>query len=157
MWIKEYRKTFNSGNRRGALLVLAYRIAHYFTTDWKKYVGFPYIIFYHIIIRWFLSFDIHEKTIIGHNFCVWHCFGISINPKVIIGNNVTIRHNTTIGEKGNKAPIIGNNVNIGPSCNIIGNIIIGDNSIIGIGSTVIKDVPSNVIVAGNPAKIIKYL
>lgn len=156
-WIKESYHLIKKGNRRGAILVFSYRIAHYLSYGWRVYWGVPYILFYHIIIRWFLSFDIHEKTVIGTNFCPWHCFGISINPKVIIGNNVIIRQNTTIGEKNNKAPIIGNNVEISAACNIIGDIKIGDNAIIGIGSIVTKDVPAKTIVAGNPAKIIKYL
>lgn len=40
---------------------------------------------------------------------------------------------------------------------IIGNVNIGDNVIVGAGSVVVKDVPSNCVVAGNPAKIIKYI
>lgn len=157
IWIKEFLNLISIGNRRGAILVFSYRLAHYLAFGWKKYIGIPYLIVYHIIIRWFLSFDVHEKTYIGTNFCPWHCFGITINPKTIIGNNVVIRQNTTIGEKNNKAPVIGNNVEISASCNIIGNIKIGDGSTIGIGSVVTKDVLPKTIVAGNPAKIIKII
>ena len=55
------------------------------------------------------------------------------------------------------APTIGNNVNIGSNTCIIGGISIGDNVIIGAGSVVVKDVPSNVVIAGNPARIIRHL
>ena len=66
-------------------------------------------------------------------------------------------HNTTVGGgKNDECPIIGDNVVIGPSCAIIGNITIGDNTIIGIGSVVVKSIPENVVAAGNPAHIIKY-
>lgn len=54
----------------------------------------------------------------------------------------------------NDRPIIGNNVTLGASVTIIGEIHIGDNVIIGAGSVVVKDVPNNVVIAGNPAKII---
>lgn len=54
------------------------------------------------------------------------------------------------------SPVIGDNVNIGSNSCIIGEISIGDNVIIGAGSIVIKDVPSNVVIAGNPARIIRY-
>lgn len=64
-------------------------------------------------------------------------------------------HNVTIGHKNGKAPTIGNNVIVSPSCNIVGGIHIGDNVIVGIGSVVVKDVPANSIVAGNPARVIK--
>lgn len=65
-------------------------------------------------------------------------------------------HNVTIGHKNGKAPTIGNNVTVSPSCNIVGGIHIGDNVIIGIGSVVVKNVPAKSIIAGNPAKVIKY-
>ncbi len=50
---------------------------------------------------------------------------------------------------------IGKNVFIGVGAIVLRNVTIGDNSVVGAGSVVTKDVPSNVIVAGNPAKIIK--
>ena len=52
---------------------------------------------------------------------------------------------------------VGNKVSIGTSSTILGGIHIGENSIIGAGSVVINDVPPNVIVAGNPAKILRKL
>ena len=57
---------------------------------------------------------------------------------------------------GGNAPIIGDNVNIGSNTCIIGEITIGDNVVIGAGSVVVKDVPSNVVIVGNPARIIKH-
>lgn len=52
---------------------------------------------------------------------------------------------------------IGRNVWIGGKSVICPGVTIGDNSVIGAGSVVIKDVPANVVVAGNPAKIIRYM
>ena len=48
-------------------------------------------------------------------------------------------------------------MNIGSNTCIIGGISIGDNVVIGAGSVVVKDVPSNVVIAGNPARIIRHL
>ena len=53
-------------------------------------------------------------------------------------------------------PVIGDNVSLGATVTIIGNVKIGNNVTIGAGSVVVKDVPNNCVVAGNPAKIIKY-
>ncbi|MDC7221520.1 MAG: hypothetical protein PQJ59_16420, partial [Spirochaetales bacterium] len=54
-----------------------------------------------------------------------------------------------------KAPIIGNNVDIGAGAKILGDISIGDNVHIGANAVVITDVPSNSLAVGIPAKIIK--
>ena len=58
---------------------------------------------------------------------------------------------------GGGRPVIGNNVTLGASVTIIGNVKIGNNVIIGAGSVVVHDVPNNTIVAGNPARVIRYI
>ena len=63
----------------------------------------------------------------------------------------------TLGKKDGKRPIIGDNVTINCHACSIGGVNIGNNVIIGAGSVVVKDVPDNCVVAGNPAKIIKYI
>jgi acetyltransferase-like isoleucine patch superfamily enzyme len=52
---------------------------------------------------------------------------------------------------------LGNDVFVGVNSVVLPNVTIGDNSIIGAGSVVTKDIPSNVVVAGNPARIIRRL
>ena len=96
---------------------------------------------------------------VGFGFNVYHGQGLIINRATIIGKNLIVRHCTTIGNSkfGGKCPVVGNNVNIGANSVIIGDIRIGDNAIIGAGSVVVKDVPENAIVCGNPAKVVKYI
>ena len=78
-----------------------------------------------------------------------------------VGCNLTILPMVLIGKKNPDANTdgctIGNNVYIGAGAVIMNPVNIGDNVIIGAGSVVTKDIPSGCIVAGNPAKIIKYL
>ena len=57
--------------------------------------------------------------------------------------------------EGRKAPMIGNNVDIGANVSIIGPVKIGDNVIIGAGSVVVKNISTNKIAVGNPAKEVK--
>ena len=53
--------------------------------------------------------------------------------------------------------MIGNNVSLGCNVTIIGGVHIGNNVTIGAGAVVVKDVPDNAVVVGNPAKILKYI
>lgn len=75
-----------------------------------------------------------------------------------IGMNCTINQNVTIGvSKGGKKPVIGNNVTIRTGAIVVGGITIGNNALIAAGSVVIRDVPANCMVAGNPAVVKKWL
>lgn len=59
---------------------------------------------------------------------------------------------------GNNAPVtIGNNVWIGDSVIVCKGVRIGENSIIGAGSVVVKDIPDNAVAGGNPASVLKFL
>ena len=121
---------------------------------WSKVVHF-----YCLYILGF-EFEFEARTHVGENLSIVHGGrGSVVNSGTIIGNDCVIRNNTIIGNNGlgGGAPVIGNNVNIGSNTCIIGKITIGDNVVIGAGSVVVKDVPSNVVIAGNPAKIIRYL
>ena len=91
----------------------------------------------------------------GKNFHIIHPISIVIHPDAIIGDNVGIMHEVTIGTRGSAgAPKIGNNVFIGAGCKVLKGVRIGCNSVIGTGSIVTKDIPANSIAAGNPAKVI---
>lgn len=102
---------------------------------------------------------IFRNTKIAGGMMCYHPFASVINAKSI-GENFQFRNGLTIGNKANdntKTPTIGSDVTVGANVVIIGNITIGNRVIIGAGSVVVKDVPSNCIIAGNPAQIIRHL
>ncbi len=151
--MKEYR-----GNSKGLFFIVCFRIAHFFTKNKLLYIiGCPVWILYRIIFNFILGVDISEGTKIGKKFILRHGMGLAVHPSTIIGNNVTLRHNTTIGNSvsGGGAPIIEDDVNVGANSVIIGEITIGKGATIGAGSVVIKDVPAYAVVVGNPARIVK--
>lgn len=86
-----------------------------------------------------------------------HCWLIEIGDNVTLANGVYIlAHDASTKMHLGYAKVgnvkIGNNVFIGANVTILPNVKIGDNVIIGAGSVVTKDIPSNTVYAGNPAK-----
>ena len=92
--------------------------------------GFFWNTIYKLYTECILGCDIPSSTIIGDNFEIFHSAHASVvSPGTIIGKNVSLRQNTTIGAKGfdsaEKSPIIEDEVTIGPNVCIIGSITIG--------------------------------
>jgi serine O-acetyltransferase len=113
--------------------------------------------------RIFTGIEIHPGAKIGSNFFMDHGLGIVVGETTEIGENVTIYQGVTLGgimpsiesdsqRNQKRHPTIGNNVIIGSGAQILGSITVGDYARIGANSVVSKDVPSNVTVAGVPAR-----
>jgi serine O-acetyltransferase len=93
---------------------------------------------------------------IGKNFVIDHFGGIIISGYAKFGDNCRIRNGVVVGLRRvdePKAPVIGNNVDIGAGAKVLGPISVGDNVAIGANAVVIHDVPDNCIAAGVPAVI----
>lgn len=85
---------------------------------------------------------------VSHNHCV-------VFPKEA-GKNFRVGPGVVIGRNGD-FPRFGDNVYVAANATVIGDIRIGSNVIIGAGSVVTKNVPDNVVVAGNPARILRTI
>lgn len=96
---------------------------------------------------------INSKNI-GRGLFIQHGFSTIIAAKQI-GEMCWINQQVTIGFEQNRQPVIGNHVRICCGAIIIGDVTIGDNSIIAAGSVVTSDVPAGQIWGGNPAHYIK--
>ena len=103
--------------------------------------------------------EIHPGAQIGKGFFIDHGNGVIIGETTIIGDNVTLYQGVTLGgtgkEQGKRHPTIGNNVMISTGAKILGSFKIGDNSKIGAGSVVLKEVPPGSTVVGVPGHVVK--
>lgn len=111
------------------------------------------------ISRFLTGIEIHPGAKIGKRFFIDHGLGVVIGETTEIGDDVTIYQGVTLGgtstKKVKRHPTIGNRVVIGAGAKVLGNIMIGDDSRIGAGSVVVKDIPPDSTVVGIPGKIVK--
>ena len=102
--------------------------------------------------------DINPAVAMGKGIMLDHGTGLVIGETAVVGDNVSLLQNVTLGGTGkadqDRHPKIGNGVLIGAGATVLGNIKVGDCSRIGAGSVVLKEVPPRVTVAGVPAKVV---
>lgn len=108
------------------------------------------------ILSIYLGFTIPPNTC-GPGLKLNHWGTIVISPEAAIGSNAHINVCVNIGLKDGLAPIVGDDVYIGPGAKLFGGIRIGNNVNIGANAVVNKSFPDNVTVAGVPARIIGTL
>lgn len=95
-----------------------------------------------------------KETQVGPGLYLGHATGVIVNSTATIGANCNLSPFTVIGSNQGQAATIGDCVYIGPHVSIVEDITIGDGSIIGAGSVVIRDVPRNSVVVGNPGRVL---
>jgi len=113
------------------------------------------------IARTITGIEIHPAAKIGEGLFIDHGIGVVIGETTVIGDNVTIYQGVTLGgtgkDVGKRHPTIGNGVVICAGAKVLGPFHVGDNSKIGAGAVVLKEVPKNCTVVGVPGRIVRKL
>ena len=110
------------------------------------------------VTRFWTGIEIHPGAEIGRRLFIDHGMGVVVGETAIVGDDVTRYQGVTLGGTGKaggkRHPTLRDGVFVGNSANILGNITIGENSRVGAGSVVLRDVPPDSTVVGVPAHIV---
>jgi len=113
---------------------------------------------FNFLARFLTGTDIHPGAQFGRGIFIDHAHGVVIGETAIVGSNVTILHQVTLGgtgkETGKRHPTIEDGVLLSAGSKVLGNIVIGRNSKIGAGSVVVHAVPPESTVVGVPGKVV---
>lgn len=150
----------------GTLVVIVYRFGH-----WAHKLKNPISRNLCMLVYWVVNLFvvictqsyIRHKAEIGKGLVIHNWSGVMIE-EVTVGGNCIIYQGATIGhlrhfrgvgrKKGRTAPRIGNNVYLASGCKVLGDVVIGDNVVVGANSLVITSLPDNCTVLGVPARIV---
>ncbi len=135
--------------------ILRYRIAH------RLYLKKHYF-----LARWIsqravrkTGIEIHPGATIGKGLFIDHGSGVIIGETAELGDNVTLYQGVTLGgtgkEQGKRHPTLKDNVMVSAGAKVLGSFTIGENSKIGAGSVVLKEVPPNCTVVGVPGRVVR--
>jgi putative colanic acid biosynthesis acetyltransferase WcaB len=152
--------TVNRGRMDSQLILVLFRFAQWARRHWGapgRLITAPYRLFSSLL----LSVTLPPEVEVGPRLRLYHPHAIVLNPGVKIGADCHLRQSTTIGNvvrrDGSEKGIarVGDRVDLGASCVVIGPIVVGNDARIGALAVVTKDVPPGGVVVGNPGVLLR--
>ena len=139
---------------KGFQALQGWRVAHWLWGQGRETLAFHF----QSRISELFQLDIHPAARLGKGLFLDHGTGIVIGETAVVGDDVSMLHNVTLGgtgaERGDRHPKIGKGVLLGAGAKVLGNIHIGDYAKVASGSVVLKAVPTGCTVAGVPARLV---
>lgn len=139
---------------KGFHAIQSYRIAHWLWREGRRALAL------HLQSRISEVFgvDVHPAARIGSGIFVDHGTGVVIGETAVVGDDVSMLHEVTLGgtgkQMGDRHPKVGRGVLISAGAKILGNVTVGEGAKIGAGSVVLEDVPPHTTVVGVPARVV---
>jgi serine O-acetyltransferase len=121
----------------------------------RKFLSFVYKVLFKFV-QILTGVELPCEVVVGRNFIIDHFGGIVISGYAKFGDNCRIRTGVVVGLRRTgvgRAPVIGDNVDIGTGAKLLGPIRIGNNVLVGANAVVLCDVPDNSVAVGVPAVI----
>jgi serine O-acetyltransferase len=141
---------------KGFHALQAHRVAHWLWGQGRESLAY----YLQNRVSEVFAVDIHPAARLGMGILIDHGTGVVIGETAVVGDDVSLLHEVTLGgtgkQSGDRHPKVGNGVLIGAGAKILGNIAIGECSKIAAGSVVLHEVPSHATVAGVPAKVVGH-
>jgi serine O-acetyltransferase len=133
-----------------------HRIGHWLWRDGRREVAH----FLQSRVSQVFAVDIHPAVSIGSGVFIDHGTGLVVGETAVIGDDVSILHEVTLGgtgkERGDRHPKVRDGVLLCAGAKVLGNVEIGRDAKVGAGSVVLHNVPPRATVAGVPAKIVGW-
>lgn len=133
-----------------------HRIGHWLWRDGRRELAH----FLQSRVSQVFAVDIHPAVPIGSGVFIDHGTGLVVGETAVIGDDVSILHEVTLGgtgkERGDRHPKVRDGVLLCAGAKVLGNVEIGRDAKVGAGSVVLHDVPPRATVAGVPARIVGW-
>ena len=158
LWAEDFQTHDRNPFEPGFWAVAAHRFGNWRMGVGRKALRAPLSLAYnvsHLAINWLWGIDLGYTVKLGRRVRLWHHGGMVLTARSI-GDDVHIRHNTTMGiarrSEVTKRPTIENGVDIGVGACILGDVTIGHNSVVGANAVVVTDFAPHSRIAGVPAR-----
>jgi putative colanic acid biosynthesis acetyltransferase WcaB len=150
----------NAGRPEVQLILAWFRLAQWADRHWGR-LARPVVSHYWLTTSLVFSIELPVTASVGPRLRVYHPHGIVLSPHCTIGSDCHLRHGVTVGNRtdrdGNDIGVasIGDHVELGASCAVIGDLHVGDHARIGALAVVVKSAPAWSVVVGNPGRVVR--
>lgn len=151
----------NRNSPENRLILAWFRLAQWAYRHWGIFGRFAVVLPYRLVTTLFLSMEIPVTAQIGPRLRLPHKHGLVIHVDATLGKDCCLRHGVTLGSKLDQegrqlgVPLIGDGVDFGAGCVVVGDVSVGNHARIGALTIVTHSVPDYAVVVGNPGRVIK--